>query len=314
MTVLMNVPEFKRKDDVISLLLVAALIMVFALTACEKDIDKGPVGNTQIIKTEIIYPGIEKVTIISNELGATKKFVVVLPDGYYASEKKWPVVYIFHGKGCSENTLVDIESVRDYFLSSPFFIIMPDGDNSWYINSPVNANSEYESYISEVMQIAESNYRISDDPDCRGLIGWSMGGYGVIRYAERHKEEFNSVASIIGVIDYPSLGRGRDVVENGEDEIFGVDQETWDNFNPINDVEALSKKNILLIAGSNDNMTKDMNANFDAKLNDLTIDHQYVVIQGGHDFNMVINDAIPVALSDMKDWLKPKHIYCLSDE
>jgi len=248
-----------------------------------------------VISSESLYEQVDRVTMSSDVLGQTKDFVVVKPEGYDSSINDWPVVYLFHGKGRTERSLVDDAGARATLQGAGFVTIMPDGDTSWYVDSPYG---DYETYIEEVMALAESTYRISTNRTERGLTGWSMGGYGCMRFAERHTNDFSAVASMIGVIDYPSTGQGREV-QGDESVIFGTDTNQWIHLNPINAATQLVGMAIHLITGDSDTITKTMNDNFDQVLTDEGIEHQYTVLSGGHDFDLVTDDALPRIVSFM---------------
>ena len=152
------------------------------------------------------HPRVQAVGFESSVLGATKRFCAVLPDGYDKTAQPWPVLFLFHGRGRHERSLVDDAGARAALLLAPFVTILPDGDDGWYINSPVKTADRYQDYLDEVIAVATARYNLSTDPAQRGLSGWSMGGYGCTRYAIAHQEEFAALAPIIGLLDFPRAG------------------------------------------------------------------------------------------------------------
>ena len=66
---------------------------------------------------------------------------------------------------------------RAALLRPLFVIVLPAGDDGWYVDSPANPKQKYGRLLTETIQAAESKYRLSRDPKHRAIAGWSMGGY-----------------------------------------------------------------------------------------------------------------------------------------
>ena len=76
--------------------------------------------------------------------------VVITPDRYSESKKPFPVIYLLHGYGDSSvggwpAKGGGIEELAD---KHRLIIVCPDGGiGSWYFDSPVDKNYQYETYI-----------------------------------------------------------------------------------------------------------------------------------------------------------------------
>ena len=167
----------------------------------------------------------------SEALGRTMPFTLVRPADEAAS--KGAALFLLHGRGRHHRSLVDSDAARAALLEAPFYIILPQGEDGWYINSPVDENSRYEDYLLEVMRAAEQQAPISRYPRWRAIVGWSMGGYGAIRFSERHPEEFGTVSSILGLLDFPRM----ETLPEGQNYAvptarFGSDPAVWSKLNP----------------------------------------------------------------------------------
>ncbi|NLE36830.1 MAG: family 10 glycosylhydrolase, partial [Pirellulaceae bacterium] len=146
---------------------------------------------------------IERVEFHSTALGETRHFDIVLPEGFDRDAKEHPFLMFLHGRGRNSRSLLDDPSSRELFLDAGFVTLFPDGDNSWYLDSPANPKAKYASYLNELLALAEIRFGLSKKPERRALAGWSMGGYGCVRFAQAHPGRFGAVASIIGLLDYP---------------------------------------------------------------------------------------------------------------
>jgi S-formylglutathione hydrolase FrmB len=134
---------------------------------------------------------------------------IYLPPSYASSDRVYPVIYLLHGFGGNERSLVDevgeqlaillIDGLTDTGLLKEMIIVMPDGRNkyggSFYLNSELTGN--YEDYIADdLVNYIDSKYRTIRDRDGRAIAGASMGGYGSIALAMKHPETFSAVASL----------------------------------------------------------------------------------------------------------------------
>ena len=91
---------------------------------------------------------VDTLKVFSPSMKKEVKSVVIKPENYSKS-KQYPVIYLLHGY--SDNYSKWINTVPDLkTLSSLYEIIFvcPDGKfSSWYFDSPVEPDFQYESYI-----------------------------------------------------------------------------------------------------------------------------------------------------------------------
>ena len=228
----------------------------------------------------------------SGALGKEKRYSVVLPAGYGADiNRRWPVLFLFHGRGRHERSLADDAVCRSALLKAPFVTILPDGDDGWYIDSPFRPKDRYETYMEELVAHCDLTYRVSSRRGLRGLSGWSMGGYGCTMFAARHCADFGVLAPMIGPLDFPREGlpKGQDYAVPPER--FGKDPVLWKTFNPINHLGALRGMRLLLQTGTTA-FDRTMNENASRRLQLLRIPHVVEKRDGGHTFT-VVQKAVP---------------------
>jgi pimeloyl-ACP methyl ester carboxylesterase len=118
---------------------------------------------------------------------------VYLPPSYGRSGKHYPVLYLLHGY-TDDHTVwlrfVHIKEVMDRAIAAhripEAIVVMPDETDlyggGFYRNSPVAGRWE-DFIVNDVVGFADGRYRTLPGPGGRGLIGWSMGGYGAIHIA-----------------------------------------------------------------------------------------------------------------------------------
>ena len=78
-------------------------------------------------------------TVKSDILGKAMKYAVYLPDGYSASERSYPVLYLLHGYSDDQTGWVqfgEVQRIADRMIAegraAPMIIVMPDAEVSWY--------------------------------------------------------------------------------------------------------------------------------------------------------------------------------------
>ncbi len=157
---------------------------------------------------------------LSEALGVKKRYFAYLPAGYGESKNRYPVIYMLHGLGGSEDNWSKYMKLTEAAdgMDLQAIVIMPDGDNSFYMNSATKAdfeactkkatskdnacvkNSNFEDYlVSDLVAHVDATYRTKAQAIARAIGGLSMGGYGALMLAMLHKDVFSSVASHSGV-------------------------------------------------------------------------------------------------------------------
>jgi S-formylglutathione hydrolase FrmB len=241
---------------------------------------------------------IEHAEFYSQAFGERKKFCVVLPHGYSTNQIDWPVLYLLHGRGRNERSLIDDPTTCEVLLGAPFVTVLPNGEDGWYINSPVNSKQKYASLLEETIAAAEAKYWLSRDPKRRAIAGWSMGGFGCMNFAANHPNQFALAASIIGLLDFPRQGLPAGQSYDVPTKVFGKAEAEWRKLNPINAAERLRGMSILLIA-ADDAFDRTMNDNFRERLRELKIEHEWVMLKGTHHFD-VVKQAVPMVVKQVQ--------------
>lgn len=134
-------------------------------------------------------------------LGRTKKLSVLLPTKY-DPKNRYPVLYLLHGYTGGHDDWLTKTKLRDYVRDMPLIIIMPDGENSWYVNSATESNERFEDYlVADISQYVQKLYSI--DTTRQAVAGLSMGGYGALMLGLKHPAKYRFVGSLSGAITIP---------------------------------------------------------------------------------------------------------------
>lgn len=154
-----------------------------------------------------IPPGLETVEYYSPAVDRRMKFDVVLPEGYYESDARYPVLYLLHGY--MQNYTVWGRNLAAAFYArnlNELIVVLPDAGNSWFINyasSEEGQTNNWEDHIiHDVIGQVDTRYRTEARREGRAIAGLSMGGFGAFALGLRHSEMFVSLGSTSGALSH----------------------------------------------------------------------------------------------------------------
>lgn len=150
---------------------------------------------------------LESCSIESKILTRKVNYSVYLPADYDISSRRYPVLYLLNGLGGDETNWVQVGEVRqiaDRLIesgeSSAMIIVMPDGQDSWYLNDYAGKNRYEDMFMQELIPYVAANYRVRDGKNFCAISGLSMGGYGSLLYAMRHPDVFGSCIALSAAV------------------------------------------------------------------------------------------------------------------
>ena len=145
---------------------------------------------------------VDTVNTYSASMKKTIKAVVITPDNY-ANAQALPVVYLLHGySGNYADWITKAKGFEKAVDLYQVIIVCPDGNNSWYWDSPVDSSYKYETYVSkELVNWIDSKYKTIRDRKGRAITGLSMGGHGALYLALKHQDVFGAAGSMSGVMN-----------------------------------------------------------------------------------------------------------------
>jgi S-formylglutathione hydrolase FrmB len=207
-------------------------LLLLAVVACSSPAQPPPPQQSPV---QPVAPRPEKAkskvvteTFHSPALGVDKEMRVYIPAGYDPTDaRRYPVMYYLNGLTGDETNWVDLaklDAAADA-LALEAIIVMPDGDNNFYVDSlkvedydgcikegagmfvPTQSRkktcvkaSKYETYIlKDVIGWIDGKYKTITGREGRGIAGLSMGGFGALSLAMRNPGMFAAVASHSGV-------------------------------------------------------------------------------------------------------------------
>ncbi len=159
---------------------------------------------------DVPHGAVASVTYSSKALGKFRRMHVYTPPGYETSTSKYPVFYLLHGAGDSDEAWTSVGRagfILDNLIAAkkakPMVVVMPAGhtrmDNS---RLPGVADEFVQDFHSDIMPYVEQHYRVLTDRSNRAIAGLSMGGNQTLNIAMPHLDKF----AYIGVFSSGLIG------------------------------------------------------------------------------------------------------------
>ena len=246
--------------------------------------------------------------VYSKTLRENISYNIYLPAGYDSKEIYYPVLYLLHGRGNDKNAWKKVQTDIDELIASnqvrPFIAVMPDAPwsdrGSYYVDSDYKTGKAVETaLISELIPAIDEGYRSIRTRNNRFIGGYSMGGYGAIRYLLNYPLLFSAGIVLSPAVYYPlppADSSTREFGAFGKKELLFVD-DIWTAKNyplTLKVLEATGlKARVYIAVGDDEYAVPDVNE----RLHDLDVEAhlfynlvrrskavnaEFRVLQGGH--------------------------------
>jgi enterochelin esterase-like enzyme len=152
-------------------------------------------------------------------------FQLYLPAGYLATgERRYPVLLLLHGRGDDLSAWARMRPLLDEMIVRgeipPLIAVMPDAPwsrrGSYYVDSAHEQGSPVQTLLlDELLPHIDAGWRTRTERDARLVGGYSMGGYGALRFALARPEAFGAALVLSPAVYTPLPPPGSSAREFG---------------------------------------------------------------------------------------------------
>lgn len=226
---------------------------------------------------------IDTLSVESPKMGKNIEVLVFVPD-QCEKGKNYPVIYLLNGYSGNAHSWPAIKpELPDMVDRDGIIAVCPDGQNSWYWDSPIQSGSQFETFVSsELTSYIDSHYPTVKSRTGRAITGFSMGGHGGMWLSIRHKDVFGAGGSISGGLDIRPFPDNWDMKKQlGEEK---QNQARWDAHTAITQLDKIKNGDLALIIDcGTDDFFYEVNCQFHEALLQRGINHDFISRPGVHD-------------------------------
>ena len=224
----------------------------------------------------------ETVAVASAKMGRDIENVVVVPEQYLkGGAERYPVLYLLHGAEDDYMAWPSHVDLKQKATAHGMIIVCPDGQDSWYFDSPIDPKMQFETYVSkELVDYMDVHYRTFACADKRAITGLSMGGHGALWLAWRHPDVFKHCGSMSGGVDITKFPDRWNIDKRlGK---YATAKGVWATHSVASLVPALkAEQNIIIDCGDRD-FFFDVNMALHQALEGKGIVHDFTIRAGQH--------------------------------
>ena len=185
-------------------------------------------GSAFMDSGSVPHGAVASVTYASTALGRDRRMHIYTPPGYELNSQKYPVFYLLHGAGDSDDAWYTVGRagfILDNLIAAgkakPMIVVMPAGHTTLNMGGRGAApaaggppRDEFlEDFVGDIKPYVEKHYRVLNGRQNRAIAGLSMGGSQTLNIAFSHLDQF----AYIGVYSSGILGgRGANAASDWE--------------------------------------------------------------------------------------------------
>ena len=145
-----------------------------------------------------------EMNLVSHALLRCVPVQVILPadkwnaDGTLMPRKKFKTLYLLHGLWGNCKDWVTCSRIRQWAEKQDLAVVMPSGDNAFYVDRP-ETNNNYGRFLGEeLIEMTRRMFPLSEKREDTFIAGLSMGGFGAMRNGLKYSDVFGAIGSFSG--------------------------------------------------------------------------------------------------------------------
>lgn len=163
---------------------------------------------------DVPHGAVAEIAYYSQSLERFRRMHVYTPPGYQNGEGEFPVFYLLHGAGDSDDSWTTVGQagvILDNLIAAgkakEMIVVMPAGHAGPFRFGRSGPDLFAQDFVNDVMPYIEKNYRAKTDRDSRAIAGLSMGGGQTLSIGVPHLEEFAYLgvfsSGVFGIVSRP---------------------------------------------------------------------------------------------------------------
>jgi enterochelin esterase family protein len=158
-------------------------------------------------RRDVPHGAVAQVYYRSKALGKDRRMHVYTPPGYAAGGDKYPVLYLLHGAGDSDDSWTSVgraNFILDNLIAAgkakPMVVVMPAGHTGPFSftmptapareSGPLGSARFEDDFLQDIQPYVEKHYRVLTDRPNRAIAGLSMGGAQTLTLAFTRPKDF----------------------------------------------------------------------------------------------------------------------------
>lgn len=162
----------------------------------------GEAGKFQAYDPAIAHGAVTEFEYWSKTLGIKRRAHVYTPPGYFRDSRRYPVLYLVHGAGDSDDNWTSTghaHYILDNLIAAgkarPMIIVMPNGHTPERAGGPgLLGNTDFGRDLHEdLIPAIDAQFRTIARPAARAMAGLSMGGAHTLQFGLTRPDVFRHV-------------------------------------------------------------------------------------------------------------------------
>lgn len=176
----------------------------------------GAAGAFQAFDPKVPHGAVSTIEYSSTTIGAKRRAHVYTPPGYMKGNTSYPVLYLVHGAGDSDDSWTS-EGHAHYILDNliaagkakPMIVVMPFGHTPERVGSDMLRNTDFgDDLHKDLIPFVAANFRTLNNRTTRAMAGLSMGGAHTLQFGVTRPDMFAYVGVFsMGLFDTTQVKR-----------------------------------------------------------------------------------------------------------
>ena len=168
---------------------------------------------------KVAHGAVAAITYDSSSLGKARRMHVYTPPGYEKGSSSYPVFYLLHGAGDSDDSWTSVGRagfILDNLIAAgkakPMIVVMPAGHTGPFgVGGIMNQDEFVSDFNKDIQSYIEKTYRVKTDRASRAIAGLSMGGFQTLAVAIPRLADFGYIgvysSGLFGIVPFGAPGQ-----------------------------------------------------------------------------------------------------------